>query len=143
MRHLLIAPVVLPAFAGAVQLLLGRRGILLQRRLVTLAATLLLLAIALRLLALAHAGAIWVYAIGGWAAPLGIVLVLDRLSAYMLLLAALVGLGSAGYVVRGWDLAGPNFRALFLLQLAGINAAFLTGDLFNLFVSFEVLLIAS
>jgi multicomponent K+:H+ antiporter subunit D len=84
-----------------------------------------------------------VYAIGDWAAPLGIVLVLDRLSAYMLLLAALVALGSIAYAVRGWDLAGPNFHALFMFQLAGINGAFLTGDLFNLFVSFEVLLIAS
>jgi multicomponent K+:H+ antiporter subunit D len=84
-----------------------------------------------------------VYAIGDWATPLGIVLVLDRLSAYMLLLAALVALGSIAYAVRGWDLAGPNFHALFMFQLAGINGAFLTGDLFNLFVSFEVLLIAS
>ena len=142
MRHLLIAPVALPAFVGALQLLLVRHGIALQR-LLAVAATLLLLALAVRLVALARPGAIWVYAIGDWTAPLGIVLVLDRLSAYMLLLAALVALGSLAYAVRGWDRAGPNFHALFMFQLAGINGAFLTGDLFNLFVFFEVLLIAS
>jgi multicomponent K+:H+ antiporter subunit D len=142
LRHLLVAPIALPAFAGALQLLLARRG-LAVRRLVAVAAALLLLALALRLLAMAHPGTIWVYAIGNWTAPLGIVLVLDRLSAYMLLLAALVGLGSLAYAVRGWDLAGPNFHALIMFQLAGINGAFLAGDLFNLFVAFEVLLIAS
>jgi multicomponent K+:H+ antiporter subunit D len=141
-KHLLIAPIALPVFVGALQLLLVRRGIALQR-LLAITATLLLLALALRLVALARPGAIWVYAIGDWSAPLGIVLVLDRLSAYMLLLAALVALGSIAYAMRGWDLAGPNFHALFMFQLAGINGAFLTGDLFNLFVFFEVLLIAS
>ena len=142
MRHLLIAPVAVPALVGALQLLLARRGVGVQR-LLTVAATLLLVAIALRLVALARPGAIWVYAVGDWTAPLGIVLVLDRLSAYMLVLAALVALGSLAYAVRGWDLAGPNFHALFMFQLAGINGAFLTGDLFNLFVFFEILLIAS
>jgi multicomponent K+:H+ antiporter subunit D len=120
-KHLLIAPVVLPAFVGALQLLLGRRGIALQR-LLAIAATLLLVTLALRLLSLAHSGAISVYAIGDWAAPHGIVLVLDRLSAYMLLLAALVALGSIAYAVRGWDLAGPNFHALFMFQLAASTA---------------------
>ena len=142
MTGFLIVPVALPAFLGAVQLLLVRQSPRVQR-LLGLAGSLALLAIALRLVAIADTGVIRVYAIGDWPAPLGIVLVLDRLSAYMLLLAALVGLGSLAYAVRGWDQAGRNFHPLFMLQLAGINGAFLTGDLFNLFVFFEVLLIAS
>jgi multicomponent K+:H+ antiporter subunit D len=92
-KHLLVAPVALPVLIGALQLLLARRGAGVQR-LLAIAAVLLLLAIAVLLVALARPGAIWVYAIGDWTAPLGIVLVLDRLSAYMLLLTALVGFGS-------------------------------------------------
>jgi multicomponent K+:H+ antiporter subunit D len=139
---LVIAPVGLPMIIGATQLLLARNRPAVQR-LLAVAGAGALLAIALRLVVLADSGVIRVYAVGDWEAPLGIVLVLDRLSAYMLLLAALVALGSLAYAVRGWDLAGPNFHPLFMFQLAGINGAFLTGDLFNLFVFFEILLIAS
>ena len=142
MNHLLVMPVVVPILIGAVQLLLVRAGPLLQRTLAVVTA-LALLGIAGRLLMLAGSGGIQVYAVGDWMAPLGIVLVLDRLSAYMLVLAALVTLGSLAYAVRGWDLGGPNFHALLMFQVAGINGAFLTGDLFNLFVFFEILLIAS
>ena len=142
MNALLIAPVALPTIIGATQLLLARNRPAIQR-LLAVAGGLALLAIALRLVAIADVGAIRVYAVGDWQAPLGIVLVLDRLSAYMLLLAALVALGSLAYAVRGWDRAGSNFHPLFMFQLAGINGAFLTGDLFNLFVFFEILLIAS
>ena len=138
----MVLPVALPILIGAVQLLLVRAGPLAQRTL-ALGTVLALLAIAVRLLVLADAGQILVYAVGDWMPPLGIVLVLDRLSAYMLVLAALVALGSIAYAVRGWDQAGPNFHALFMFQVAGINGAFLTGDLFNLFVFFEILLIAS
>src|SRR5690606_16477118 len=75
--------------------------------------------------------------------PFGIVLVLDRLSALMLALTALLAVPVLWFACRGDDRRGPNFHALFQFQLMGINGAFLTGDLFNLFVFFEVLLIAS
>jgi multicomponent K+:H+ antiporter subunit D len=82
-----------------------------------------------------------VYLPGNWPAPFGIVLVLDRLSALMLLLTSLVALAGA---VRGrWQRAGVLFHALFQFQLMGLNGAFLTGDLFNLFVFFEIMLAAS
>ena len=71
-------------------------------------------------------------------------LVLDRLSALMLLLTALLGLAVAVHAtLTGVDRKGWHFHPLFQFQLRGINGAFLTGDLFNLFVFFEVLLIAS
>ena len=81
---------------------------------------------------------------GDWAAPFGIVLVGDRLSTLMVLLTAVLALFVLLYAIgSGWDDRGRHFHALFQFQLMGIMGAFLTGDLFNLFVFFEVLLIAS
>src|SRR5690606_33107300 len=76
-------------------------------------------------------------------APFGIVLVLDRLAALMLVLTAVLALAVLLYATGGWDQRGRHFHSLFQFQLMGVNGAFLTGDLFNLFVFFEVLLIAS
>jgi multicomponent K+:H+ antiporter subunit D len=84
-----------------------------------------------------------VYRVGDWPAPFGIVLVVDRLSALMLVLTRLVALPVLVYASGGWDSHGRHFHALFQFQLMGLNGAFVTGDLFNLFVFFEVLLIAS
>src|SRR3546814_3360645 len=84
------------------------------------------------------------YALGGWPAPFGIILVLDRLAAMMLLLTSLLALAVLCHaVLTGLDRRGWHFHPLFQFQLLGLNGAFLTGDLFNLFVFFEVLLIAS
>ncbi len=84
-----------------------------------------------------------VYAIGSWPAPFGIVLVIDRLTALMLMLTALIAFASIVYSFAHWDRVGPNFHSLFQFLLMGLNGAFLTGDLFNLFVFFEVLLASS
>jgi multicomponent K+:H+ antiporter subunit D len=96
-------------------------------------------------LALLHviAGDIEVYALGDWPAPFGIVLVLDRLSALMVLLTSIVGAMALLGALGGWDRRGRLFHPLFQLQLMGIQGAFLTGDIFNLFVFFEILLISS
>ena len=75
--------------------------------------------------------------------PYGITLVVDRLSAMMLLLTSVLGLASVLYSVARWDRAGAHFHPLFQLQLMGLAGAFLTADLFNLFVFFEILLTAS
>ena len=83
------------------------------------------------------------YTIGDWPAPFGIVLVADRLSTMLLALTSFLGLTTLLFALARWDRAGPRFHALFLLLLMGVNGAFLTGDLFNLFVFFEVLLAAS
>ncbi len=142
MNHWTIAPILLPLATAVVLLFATSRSLLLQRT-VNLLATILLLAIAVSLLDNAMDGTYQVYALGDWPAPYGIVLVLDRLSAVMLLLTALVAFFSLLYAVQGADAASRHFHALFQLQLMGLNGAFLTGDLFNLFVFFEVLLIAS
>ncbi|HEX7387820.1 MAG TPA: monovalent cation/H+ antiporter subunit D [Castellaniella sp.] len=86
---------------------------------------------------------IGVYQLGGWPAPFGIVLVADRLSTLMLALTAILGLCAGLYATARWDSAGSHFHPLFQLILMGLNGAFLAGDLFNLFVFFEVLLTAS
>ncbi|MFP5506253.1 MAG: monovalent cation/H+ antiporter subunit D [Gammaproteobacteria bacterium] len=142
MSHWVIAPILLPLFAGLV-LLLGARWRPGIARGVSLAATAALLPLALLLLGLADDGGYHVYALGDWPAPFGIVLVLDRLAALMLALTAALALPALLYASRGSDQRGTNFHALFQLQLLGLNGAFLTGDLFNLFVFFEILLIAS
>lgn len=141
MNHLIVLPVVLPALAGAALVLL--RLPLVAQRMLSLAATLALGVIAGALLVSAAGGDSQSYALGNWPAPFGIVLVLDRLAAIMLLLTACVALWSLLHALQGADSAGRHFHALFQFQLMGLNGAFLTGDLFNLFVFFEVLLIAS
>ncbi|MGZ8811332.1 MAG: monovalent cation/H+ antiporter subunit D, partial [Thermoanaerobaculia bacterium] len=119
------------------------------KRAIGLAATLLLVVISILLLRDVVAGDLTggrptrTYLIGDWPSPFGIVLVIDRLSALMLVLTSILGFAALVYALARWDSAGPRFHALFLLQLVGLNGAFLTGDLFNLFVFFEVLLAAS
>jgi multicomponent K+:H+ antiporter subunit D len=142
MNHMLLAPLLLPLVAGMLNLLLVRSGIAPQR-LVSITTTGALLAVAILLFPGADAGRIDVYSLGNWPAPFGIVLVLDRLSALMLLLTALLALPTLLHATFGDDQRGRDFHVLFPLQLLGINGAFLTGDLFNLFVFFEILLIAS
>jgi multicomponent K+:H+ antiporter subunit D len=141
--HGVILPVVLPLMTGALLVLVEARRPVLARA-ISLAAMAALLLVALQLLRHADAGnAVTPYLLGNWPAPFGIALALDRLSALMLLLAALVGSATLLYACGGDDRRGRHFHSLFQFQLMGLNGAFLTADLFNLFVFFEVLLIAS
>jgi multicomponent K+:H+ antiporter subunit D len=141
MSHWVIAPILLPAFAAMACVLTGRR--LGLQRAVGLGSSVVLVLTSIALLFQAAQGATQVYELGNWPAPFGIVLVLDRLSALMLLLTSLVVLAASASAIRGADAHGSHFHALLLFQTMGLNGAFLTGDLFNLFVFFEVLLIAS
>ncbi len=142
MQHLIVLPVVLPLVAG-ILLLYRRQGAVRAKRLIGVIATSLLVVVGIALVARAAGGEVTYYALGGWQPPFGIVLVLDRLSALMVLLTAVLALGAVVFACAGDDERGSNFHGLFQWQLMGINGAFLTGDLFNLFVFFEVLLLAS
>lgn len=102
------------------------------------------------LLALGAAAQVWtqgpqLLSLGGWDPPLGIGLRLDGLAAFMLLVAALVGLFvgiySLGYIPR--DGYGGRFWALWLWLWASMNALFLSGDVFNLYVTLELVVLAS
>ncbi|PZO04565.1 MAG: monovalent cation/H+ antiporter subunit D [Hyphomicrobiales bacterium] len=143
MNHWIVVPTVLPAMTAALLLILALPHHLKHQRVVSIGATVLMLALAIGLLMLAGDGAPRAYFLGNWPAPFGIVLVLDRLSAIMLLLTAALALAVVIYASTGWDTRGRHFHALMQFQLLGVNGAFLTGDLFNLFVFFEVMLIAS
>jgi multicomponent K+:H+ antiporter subunit D len=137
-----ILPILLPAIAAPLLILLRLKPNL-QRR-ISLVATSLLLASCMGLQVLASDGVIRPYLLGDWPAPFGIVLVLDRLAAIMVLLTAVIACAVAVYAASTrWDEKGHHFHPLFQFQLMGINGAFLTGDVFNLFVFFEVMLIAS
>jgi len=146
MPHLVVAPVVVPLVAAALLLVIGegRRGLLVAASLAAMTAT---LAAAIALLAWVDArGAtpvIAVYLPANWDVPFGIVLVADRLSALMLAITGVVAVCALVFAVARWQRAGVYFHPLFQLQVMGINGAFLTADLFNLFVFVEVMLTAS
>ena len=143
MSVLVVAPVVLPLLTAALLLTLrGRRE--LQRVLAT-SATALLLVVAAVLLAQVSRHGILAAQFGGWPAPFGIGFVADHLAAIMVLITAVMALASAIYALRDIDpeREASGYHPLVQVLLVGINGAFLTGDLFNLYVWFEVLLIAS
>lgn len=140
MNHLVISPIILPAVMAGLTILIARRSITLVRILAT--GTVIGL-IALALYGLGQSQPI-PYFLGSWPAPFGIVLVMDHLASLMLLLVACLSAVVLLYAYSsGWDQRGRHFNALFQFQLMGLNGAFLTADAFNLFVFFEVLLIAS
>ena len=147
-RHLLIVPILLPLVTGAALLLIEETRHALKA-LISLASTVLLLVAAMALLRMADgvpdgSGALSSsYAVADWPAPFAIVLVLDRLSALMLVLTSVLALASLVFSLARWHRAGPHFHTLFQFLLMGLGGAFLTGDLFNLFVFFEVTLAAS
>ncbi|WP_095162014.1 monovalent cation/H+ antiporter subunit D [Pseudomonas sp. Irchel 3F5] len=146
MNQLIVAPILLPLLTAALMLLLGEKRRPLKAR-INLISSLLGLGIAITLLlwvqGQGQASSIGVYLPGNWPAPFGIVLVVDRLSALMLVLTGIVGVSALVFAMARWDRAGASFHALFQIQLMGLYGAFLTADLFNLFVFFEVLLAAS
>ena len=135
MNHWLVLPLLVPLVAGMLNLLLSGRGIGVQRW-VTIVSTAAVLAVSIGLLGEAAGGAVKVYRLGNWPAPFGIVLVLDRLSGLLLVTANLLALLSLLHAVDGDDGFGHHFHVLYPLQVLGLNGAFLTGDLFNLFAFF-------
>ena len=149
MPHLVAVPILVPMLTAALMLLLGENRRRAKSALSVISGLVGLLA-ALALLRWVNAsdtgggpGSIGVYLPGNWRAPFGIVLVADRLSTLMVALTGVVAFAASIYSTSRWDRAGVHFHPLLQLQLMGLNGAFLTGDLFNLFVFFEVMLAAS
>ena len=143
MSALIVAPVVWPLATAALLVLLQGR-VETQRRLST-AATAIGLLFGLVLLAQVSAGGLQVMQVGGWDAPFGISFVADHLAAVMVVVNGLLATAVAAYALQdidpGREIAG--YHPMVHVMLAGVNGAFLTGDLFNLYVWFELLLIAS
>ncbi len=149
MPHLIAVPILVPMLTAGLMLLLGEQRRRTKSALSVVSGLVGLLA-ALALLRWVNAsatgggpGSIGVYLPGNWHAPFGIVLVADRLSTMMVALTGVVAFAASIYSTSRWDRAGVHFHPLLQLQLMGLNGAFLTGDLFNLFVFFEVMLASS
>ena len=144
--HLIAVPIVLPLLSAALMLLGGerwRRWKAAANLVSCVAGVAVCTSLLLRVGASGASEAIGVYLPSNWPVPFGLVLVLDRLAALMILVTSLLGLAACLFALIRWQRAGVHFHALFQLQLMGLNGAFLTGDLFNLFVFFEVMLVAS
>jgi multicomponent K+:H+ antiporter subunit D len=144
--HLLIAPLVMPVVAGAVMLALGGERHRNINAVIGVMTTVVLVVINIVLLRTADAastGVAGVYRLGDWPAPFAIVLVLDRLAALMLVLTSILALAAIVFSLARWHRVGVFFHPLFQFLLMGTNGAFITGDLFNLFVFFEIMLAAS
>ncbi|WP_232767715.1 proton-conducting transporter membrane subunit [Geminisphaera colitermitum] len=140
---LVMVPLLLPLVTAIVLLLAGRVGV--WRRWFVLASATAQLGVALAMVATAYGMPPRVMAAGGWMAPFGIVLVIDMLTAIMLTLGAITALTSIlfGYAEMPARRTHPLRLPLVQFLMLGINLTFCTGDLFNLFVGFEVMLISS
>jgi len=146
MAHLIILPILIPLTAGALLLLVGGRRHSLEAALAVFANLMLLVTAVVMAVTtdrLGDSSLLITYRLGNWPAAVAIVLVADRLSALMVLLAAILGLLTTSYALSRWSRLGPFYHSLSQFLLMGLNGAFLTGDLFNLFVFFEILLAAS
>ncbi|MCV2219227.1 monovalent cation/H+ antiporter subunit D [Thauera sp. Sel9] len=146
LQHFIVLPILLPLLAGALLIPVKQSRYTLKFAL-SVTNTVLLWLLAAALLVMADGGywpdGIGVYLAANWPAPFGIALLVDRLTALMLLLTATIALAVLVFSAKRWDRVGIQFHTLFQFLLMGLNGAFLTNDLFNLFVFFEVMLAAS
>ena len=146
MPHLMLAPIVLPMLTAALMLLLKEEQQM-TKVVMNISSTTLGLLVSIALLLWADQSGssttMGVYLPGNWQAPFGIVLAVDRLTALMLVLTSSIALAAGLFSTARWHKAGVHFHPLFQLQLMGLCGAFLTADLFNLFVFFEIMLAAS
>lgn len=140
---LVAAPILIPLVTAALAMAF-HRSVRVQR-LLGVTGSFALLAAAIALLLRTDGGSIDVLQMGNWPAPFGITIVADRLAAIMVLLAAITGVATAIYSLAEVDAARQKnfYWPLMQVLLAGVCGAFLTGDIFNLYVWFEVLLMSS
>ncbi|OHB67200.1 MAG: hypothetical protein A2Y76_08475 [Planctomycetes bacterium RBG_13_60_9] len=139
MSRVLPAFVVAPLVMAFLLPVFGRRG----KAVATLLAN--LVTISLLALAVACVGQTGIYEVGNWSSRVGIVLVLDGLTALMLLAVNVVSAAAMLFSVRYMEqyTAKPKYLSLFLLMVAGMNGVVISGDIFNLFVFLEIASIAS
>jgi multicomponent Na+:H+ antiporter subunit D len=141
--NILVLPILVPLSTAAVLMLAPKRPV--PQRWISLVGSGLLLACALWVFARVNATGIQVLQIGAWPAPFGITLVADLLAAILVVAVGVVGVAISGVALSGFDPRREAFgyHPLIQILLMGVAGAFLTGDLFNLYVWFEVMLVAS
>ena len=142
MMHLPLLPVLVPLVTAVLMLAVHRADIRVARGMAAMSLGGLGIA-AILLLRQAGDGTVAAVSLGNWPAPFGIVFVADRLAVLMVATTTAIAVPALLAACGGLDRRGRYFHPFFQMQIAGLNGAFLTGDLFNLFVFFEVLLIAS
>lgn len=135
-------PVLIPFFCIPLLFLIKGKK---YKRITAVAGTALLLAASVYILINVREEGILVMNVGNWSAPIGIPLVVDLYSAIMLVMTGIIGFCVALYAIHniGEQRERHHFHALFYALLLGVNGSFITGDIFNLFVWFEVMLMAS
>jgi multicomponent Na+:H+ antiporter subunit D len=140
---LLLLPVLIPLTAAALGLAMWRSGN--AQRAIAVAGSVALLVAGVALLVAVHAEGILTLQVGDWPAPFGITMVADLFSAILVVLAGVLAVAITVYSTATIDRRRESFGyyPLTMMLLAGVCGTFLTGDLFNLYVWFEVLLIAS
>ncbi|HMP75164.1 MAG TPA: Na+/H+ antiporter subunit D [Kiritimatiellia bacterium] len=143
MNTLLVAPILLPLFLAILALFAARSPR--AQRVIAVGGTALLTVLSVLLLLRVRAEGIHAIQAGNWPAPFGISLVADLLGAIMVVLASVTGFAVTVYSVGAAETARERhgYYPLLLVLLMGVNGAFLTGDIFNLYVWFEVMLMAS
>lgn len=143
MNALVPLPVVLPIISAALCVLVGRYRS--AQRVIAVSTLLIVTVISIFILHEVDTNGTLVAHAGGWAAPMGITLVVDRLAAILLVLASLMLTSVLTYAIGepGVERNHVGFQPAYLVLAAGVAGAFITGDLFNLFVAFEMMLTAS
>ncbi len=143
MNSLLAAPILLPLLAAALSILFGRSRTV--QRVIGITTMSILVGVAVAVLVEVDRNGVVVSQAGDWPAPIGITLVADRLSAIMLLTASVMLLAVLVYAIGqpGVERSHVGFQSVYMILAAGVSAAFLTGDLFDLFVAIEMMLTAS
>ncbi len=141
--HLAILPIITPMLIGIVLLFARLRNNITGQRVIALCGQAIGLLIAIILLRTVILQGPIIYQLGNWQQPYGIALYVDQISALLVLLTCLVAFCAQLYSCAGDDKQGIFFHPLMMFQVAGICGAFLTADIFNLFVFFEILLMAS
>ena len=143
MNNLIILPIILPTIAALIMVIF-RRNIKLHRTL-GLAALLMVLAVMLKIISQIKATGVQVLQLGGWEAPFGVSMVADMFAAILVFVTSIVSICCLIYAFSsiGREREEFYFYPLFLILITGVNGSFLTGDIFNLFVCFEVMLVAS
>jgi multicomponent Na+:H+ antiporter subunit D len=143
MNNLIILPIIIPIIVGMIMVIF-RKNIKLQR-LLSVLSTIAISISTLLLITQIHTNGIQTLHLGGWKAPFGVTMVADMFSSLLILVTSIVSLCCLLFAFHsiGKEREANYFYPLILFLITGVNGSFITGDIFNLFVCFEVMLVSS
>jgi multicomponent Na+:H+ antiporter subunit D len=143
MNNLVILPLIIPILAGMIMVIFRKYTTF--QRVLSIVSLLLVIVVAVYLVVQIDRDGIQILHLGGWEAPFGVSLVADMFAVLLVLTTGVVSLCCLLYAFHsiGKERESYYFYPLFLCLVTGVNGSFLTGDIFNLFVCFEVMLVSS